>query len=88
MENQWACTDLAWNAKALTATGYREFIRYIDGEISKDEATKLWKISEKKYIKRQLTWFKRQENIEWFDVLDPKHQKKVEKLVETWENKT
>jgi tRNA dimethylallyltransferase len=51
---------------ALQTVGYREMFDYFDGKISRDEAIELIKRNSRRYAKRQLTWFGRDEQIEWF----------------------
>lgn len=46
-----------------------------------------WKKEELKYAKRQLTWFKKDKRIYWFDVTKPDFERKVEILVQKWYNK-
>lgn len=50
---------------AVQAIGHKEFYPYFDGEISKDEAVESLIRSTRRYAKRQLTWFRRNENINW-----------------------
>jgi tRNA dimethylallyltransferase len=50
---------------AVQAIGHKEFYPYFDGEISKDEAIESLIRSTRRYAKRQLTWFRRNENINW-----------------------
>ena len=47
------------------AIGYREIIEYLNGKLEKDEMIQKIKFSTHRYAKRQLTWFKRNENISW-----------------------
>ncbi len=50
----------------LTDTiGYREILRYLDGEMTLDEALTLLKQNSRNYAKRQLTWFRRNPLIKW-----------------------
>lgn len=51
---------------ALQTVGYREFFDYFDGLISYDQAVELIKRNSRRYAKRQLTWFRRDEEIRWF----------------------
>lgn len=53
------------NSTAMQAIGYKELIAYFDGEISKEEAIEKIKQESRRYAKRQLTWFRRNENINW-----------------------
>ena len=48
---------------ALQTVGYNEFFDYFDGKISKKEAIRLIKRNTRRYAKRQLTWFRRDEDI-------------------------
>ena len=52
---------------ALQTVGYRELFEYFDGNISFDEAVELVKRNSRRYAKRQLTWFRRDEQTAWFD---------------------
>jgi tRNA dimethylallyltransferase len=54
---------------ALQTVGYRELFRYFDGEISVEFAIEEIKKNTRRFSKRQLTWFKRNENTKWFDYL-------------------
>ena len=50
----------------LTDTiGYREILRYLDGELTLDEALTLLKQNSRNYAKRQLTWFRKNPLIKW-----------------------
>ncbi|MFO7447124.1 MAG: tRNA (adenosine(37)-N6)-dimethylallyltransferase MiaA [Ignavibacteriaceae bacterium] len=53
---------------ALNTVGYKEIISYLDGEISLERAVELIKRNTRRYAKRQLTWFRADERIKWFDV--------------------
>jgi tRNA dimethylallyltransferase len=51
---------------ALQTVGYRELFDYFEGNINKQRAIELIKQNTRHYAKRQLTWFKRDENMHWF----------------------
>lgn len=53
------------NLNALQTVGYRELFSYFDGEISLERAIELIKQNSRHYAKRQLTWFKKDEDIAW-----------------------
>ena len=55
------------NSQSLKAIGYKEVISYLDGEIEYSEMVDLIKKNSRHYAKRQLTWFRRDERIKWFD---------------------
>ncbi len=50
---------------AVQAIGHKEFFKYFDGEISLEEAVEKLKTETRRYAKRQLTWFRRNEKINW-----------------------
>ncbi len=51
---------------ALQTVGYQEIFGFIDGQYDQAEAIRLLKRNSRRYAKRQLTWFKRDEQIKWF----------------------
>lgn len=51
---------------AYTACGVREMISLLTGEIDYDTCVDAWTRSEIRYVKRQLTWWKKQQGICWF----------------------
>ncbi|WPR70891.1 tRNA (adenosine(37)-N6)-dimethylallyltransferase MiaA [Flavobacterium sp. NG2] len=57
---------------ALQTVGYRELFSFFEGEIKLDFAIEEIKKNTRRFAKRQLTWFKRDENTKWFDFLTPK----------------
>lgn len=52
---------------SMQGIGYKEMVRYLDGELSLPEATEMIKTGSRRYAKRQLTWFRRQSNGHWID---------------------
>lgn len=55
------------NLNALQTVGYRELFAYFDGEITLDFAVSEIKKNTRRFAKRQMTWFKRNESAKWFD---------------------
>ncbi|WP_333653386.1 tRNA (adenosine(37)-N6)-dimethylallyltransferase MiaA [Dissulfurispira sp.] len=53
---------------SMQAIGYKEIAMHLNGEISLDEAIALVKKRSRNYAKRQFTWFKKEEGIQWIDV--------------------
>lgn len=51
---------------ALQTVGYKEFFDYFDGKTTKDEAIALIKQNSRNYAKRQLTWLKKETDLQWF----------------------
>ena len=50
---------------AAQAIGYKEFYPYFRGEMSREEAVSVLKKETRHYAKRQLTWFRRNDKINW-----------------------
>lgn len=75
---------------AFKALGYREILRYIKGEISLEETINLIKKNTRRYAKRQMTWFKKEDHIFWFDISmgEDSIYLQVENLVNKKLNKT
>ena len=59
---------------ALQTVGYRELFRNFEGEISLEFAIEEIKKNTRRFAKRQLTWFKRNENTKWFDYLTDRNE--------------
>ena len=55
---------------ALQTVGYREVFDYLDGKYDKEEAIRLLKRNSRRYAKRQMTWFKKDEAFKWFSPED------------------
>ena len=56
------------NLNSLNTVGYKEIISFLDNEITLDRAIELIKRNTRRYAKRQLTWFKADERIKWYNV--------------------
>lgn len=57
--------SLPVSATAKQAIGYKELKPYFDGHCSLKEAIEKLKMETRRYAKRQLTWFRKRENINW-----------------------
>ena len=60
---------------ALNTVGYKELFAYFDGVWSLDEAVERIKGNTRRYARKQLTWFKRDEDVTWF------HPDDIEKIL-------
>ncbi|HEY9006710.1 MAG TPA: tRNA (adenosine(37)-N6)-dimethylallyltransferase MiaA [Ohtaekwangia sp.] len=58
------------NHNALQTVGYQEIFNYIDNQYDREEAIRLLKRNSRRYAKRQLTWFKRDEETVWMNPQD------------------
>jgi len=55
------------NLKPMQSIGYKEINQFLDGEIDIDEAVELIKRDTKRFAKRQMTWLKKDNEINWFE---------------------
>ncbi len=58
------------DAPGLRTVGYSEMIRFLAGEYSLDRAVELVKQSTRRYAKRQMTWFRRVQGVQWMESPD------------------
>ena len=56
------------NLISMQGIGYKEIVKYLEGEYTLDEAVEIIKRDSRRYAKRQITWFKRYKDSEWFDL--------------------
>ena len=68
---------------ALQTVGYRELFEYFEGKLSQEEAISEIKKNTRRFAKRQLTWFRRDQTINWFDYETPS-----EEIIEMIKEKT
>lgn len=54
-------------ANALKALGYREVMAHLRGELDLKETIALVKRNTRRYARRQITWFRKEPNVHWFD---------------------
>lgn len=70
------------NLNSLNTVGYKEIFYYLDGNCSLTEAINKIKINTRRYAKRQLTWFKKDNAITWF------HPDEIGKIIDFIEERT
>jgi tRNA dimethylallyltransferase len=51
---------------AMNTVGYQEILDYLDGTLTLEEAIQRIQINTRRYAKRQMTWFRKDEDIRWF----------------------
>ncbi len=69
---------------SMQSIGYAEINRYIDGLITLEEAVTDIKSNTKRYAKKQMTWFKKNKSVIWFN---PDEINKIPDIVKKWLNK-
>lgn len=66
---------------SLNTVGYKELFDYFDGKTSLEEAIELIKRNSRRYAKRQLSWFRRDDAIQWF------HPEQEREIIDFLENR-
>ena len=56
--------------KPMKGIGYKHICDYLFGEATLEEAVRLLKRDTRRFAKRQLTWFRKNKNIRWFDLMN------------------
>ena len=69
-------------ANALNTVGYKELFSYFDGIWELDEAVERIKGNTRRYARKQLTWFKRDQQMKWFH---PDEQEQIMKYISEYE---
>ena len=65
---RWKDIGYDKNLISMQGIGYKEIVKYLEGEYSLDEAIEIIKRDSRRYAKRQITWFKRYKESKWFDL--------------------
>jgi tRNA dimethylallyltransferase len=60
--------------KPFHSLGYKQILGYLQGTTSLEEAVEIIKRNTKRYAKRQLTWFRKDTEIEWFTLPRQSHE--------------
>lgn len=70
---------------ALNTVGYKELFTFLDGNCSLEEAIEEIKKNTRRFAKRQLTWFRKEKDINWFDYRTPAEeiQEFIEKHIQS-----
>lgn len=66
---------------AMQGLGYKEILAYLKKEMTLDEAIEILKRDTRRYAKRQITWFKKFENVYWLKVDELASQEKILKNI-------
>lgn len=78
--------ELEKSSTARQAIGYKELRPFLDGEMSLEEATENLKRETRRYAKRQLSWFRRNKNINWLYIDKETDESLLQKSLEIIKN--
>jgi len=74
----------SWDLPSMSAMGYQQWQPYFAHQATLDQVKQAWITAEQQYLRRQLTWFKKQPQIHWFDITDKHLFTKVARQVKAW----
>lgn len=74
----------SWNLPAFGSTGAQELKEYIEGRDTLTRIAVRWRVREHEYASRQITWFKKDKRIEWFDITEKDYLEKIIMRVKKW----
>jgi tRNA dimethylallyltransferase len=66
---------------AMTSLGYREIGAYLRGEMTLEDAIERIQIETHRFVRHQMTWFRKMTNIQWFDLSEPGSEEAVAESV-------
>ncbi len=75
---------LAESAISMQGIGYKEVARYLSGQCSLQDAVDIVKQNSRNYAKRQMTWFKRYNDVKWFNLSEYSHEEDALREVLEW----
>lgn len=81
---------VTWKHQSMNTLGYKDSEAFFKSGLSYEDFIGRWLGNEMKYMKRQITWFKKEtyrggeKRINWFNTSDPEFNKKVENIVNKW----
>ena len=55
------------SARPLGSLGYRQAVEFLRGDLTREEAVRLVQQAHRNYAKRQMTWFRREPEVMWFE---------------------
>ena len=70
----------------ISAIGYKELFSYFDGEISLENAVDKIKMESRRYAKRQMTWFRKKQDYNIYNLSIQSEKEIFEDILEKWKN--
>lgn len=71
----------SWDDPGMNTFGYKEFEQIFNNQSPVQDIVRRWKYNEHGYARRQLSWFKRDDEINWFDITSSNWKSEMEKLI-------
>lgn len=74
----------SWELPAISALGYRQWKGFFEGKVDFNKTVDQWVRAEYQYAKRQLTWFKKEKRVIWYDIKRRGFEKEILTKVQFW----
>ncbi len=74
----------SWDLPAMSSMGYIQWKPFFEGKATLKEIIERWQFDEHGYARRQMTWFKKDKRVHWFDINQKKWQDKITRLIGEW----
>ncbi|MDP3917618.1 MAG: tRNA (adenosine(37)-N6)-dimethylallyltransferase MiaA [Candidatus Woesebacteria bacterium] len=75
---------VSWKHQSMKSLGYKESEAFFKEGLTYEEFISQWINNEMKYAKRQMTWFKKDKRINWFDINDINFHQNMVNLISKW----
>ena len=75
---------VSWEDQSMQSIGYKQWKEYFEHKRSRQEVIDKWARDEIKYAKRQMLWWNKENDVNWFDVSHETWLNSVDKLSEKW----
>jgi tRNA dimethylallyltransferase len=66
---------------AMTSLGYREIGAYLRGDMTLDAAIERIQVETHRFVRHQMTWFRKMPNVEWFELSESVNEQEVERAI-------
>jgi tRNA dimethylallyltransferase len=80
--------DMGYNSdmQSMKGIGYKEILFYLDGKITLEEAVNMIKQGTRNYAKRQLTWFRKDNRVNWINKDEFTNEEEIVKYIVNKQN--
>ena len=84
VETLWSRGDLSIDLPSMRSVGYRQLWQHLSGEFDLGEAVRRSIVASRQYAKRQLTWFRAEPGVAWFDSAAAETERRVSDAVDAF----
>lgn len=73
-----------WESALSHTIAYQEWRPFLQNKETREASIATWTLHEKQYVRRQLTWLRKQKKFHWFDIAHPNYPKTIVSVVRQW----